>query len=78
MKEPYFRTIFGTYLKLSDVEDPDELVEPSEYYTIVSNLENNTRDWEDEENEFKPLDPHNDHLNSDDNDDYDIDSLIFE
>lgn len=36
MPESKFRTIFGTWIHGSNVENPDELEDPSEYYDWLS------------------------------------------
>ncbi|AXJ01443.1 hypothetical protein CYPRO_2195 [Cyclonatronum proteinivorum] len=53
MKEDKFLTIFGTWIKASDVEDPDELVDPTGYWDYVTapNVEGDGLDNEDEEGE---------------------------
>lgn len=36
MAEDKFKTIFGTWVNVSDVENPDELVDPTGYWDYVS------------------------------------------
>lgn len=36
MQEAKFLTIFGTWIKASDVDNPDELVDPTEYWDYVT------------------------------------------
>ncbi len=38
MNDPKFKTIFGTWVSATDVESPDELEDPGDYYEWLSSL----------------------------------------
>lgn len=54
MQEDRFLTIFGNWIKASDVENPDELVDPGAWYDHIfaPNEEGDDKEEDDDDDEF--------------------------